>query len=80
MEVGAEFIGMVKTNTKLFFKETIDNIKKDWTEVSYLVLMSKPMVSGGRPLIAIGYKYNTRKVLSSIATGNIGGTQADLPY
>ena len=29
MEMGAEFIGMVKTNTKGFCKETIDNLTKD---------------------------------------------------
>ena len=28
MEVGADFIGMVKTNTKVFCKETIENITK----------------------------------------------------
>ena len=30
MEVGAEFIGMVKTNTKGFCKETIENLIKYW--------------------------------------------------
>ena len=30
MEVGAEFIGMVKKNTKGFCKETIENLIKDW--------------------------------------------------
>ena len=33
MEMGAEFIGMVKTNTKGFCKETIENLTKDWPEV-----------------------------------------------
>ena len=56
MELSAEFIGMVKTNTKGFCKETIDKLTKDWPGGSYLVLRSKPMVPGGRSLIAIGYK------------------------
>ena len=38
------------------------------------------MVLGGRPLIAIGYKYNARKVISFIVTDNAGITQAGLPY
>ena len=74
MEVGTEFIGMVKTNNKLFCKEIIEKLTKDWSGGYYLVLRSKPMVPGGRPLIAIGYKYNTRKVLSFIVTENEGIT------
>ena len=44
------------------------------------MLSSKPMVPGGRPLIAIGYKYSMRKVLSFIVTYNAGNTQAGLLY
>ena len=33
------------------------------------------MVPVGRPLIAIGYKYNVRKVISFIVTDNSGITQ-----
>ena len=36
MELGAELIGMVKTKTKWFFKETIEKLTKDWTGGSYL--------------------------------------------
>ena len=56
MEVGADLIGMVKTNTKGFCKETIEKLTKDFPGGSYLVLRSKPMAPGDRPLIAIGYK------------------------
>ena len=80
MEVCAEFIGMVKTNTKGFCKETIEKLTKDWPGGSYLVLSSKHMVPGGRPLIAIGYKYNARKVLYSIVTENAGSTNTGIPY
>ena len=68
MEVGAELVGMVNTNTKGLCKEKIDNLTKDWPGGSYLVLMRKPMVPGDRPLIAVGYKYNERKVVSFIVT------------
>ena len=35
---------------------------------------------GDRPLIAIGYKYKTRKVLSFIITYNVGSTKTGIPY
>ena len=38
------------------------------------------MVPGDRPLIAIGYKYNARKVLSFIVTDNSGSTKTCIPY
>ena len=78
MELVAELIGMVKTNTKGFCKETIEKLTKYWPGgCSYLVLRSKHMVPRDRPLIAIGYKYNMRKVLSFIVTDNAGSTKTD---
>ena len=38
------------------------------------------MVPGDMPLIAIGYKYNARKVLSFIVTENAGITKTGIPY
>ena len=38
------------------------------------------MVPRDRPLIAIGYKYNARKVLSFIVTYNVGITKTGIPY
>ena len=61
-------VGMVKTDTKGLCKDTVENLTKDWMGGSYLVLNTHSMVPGDRILIAIGYKYNTRKVLSFIAT------------
>ena len=80
MKIGAELIGMVKTNTKGFCKDTIEKLTKKWPGGSYLVLRSKPMVPGGRLLIAIGYKYNVRKVLSIIVTDNTGRKKTVIPY
>ena len=54
MGVGAELIGMLKTNTKVFRREIIEKLTKDWPGGYYLVLRSKPMVPGDRTLIAIG--------------------------
>ena len=80
MELGAELIGMVKTNSKGFCKETIGNLRKDWPGGSYLVLRRKPVVPRDRPLIAIGYNYNAQKVLSFIVTYNAGITKTGIPY
>ena len=38
------------------------------------------MVPGYSPLIAIGYKYNVRKVISFIVTYNAGSTKTGIPY
>ena len=80
MELGAELIGMVKTNTKGFCKETIEKLTKYWPGGSYLMLRSNHMVPGDRPLVAIGYNYNARKVLSFIVTDNAGRTNTGIPY
>ena len=44
------------------------------------MLRSKHMVPGDRSLIAIGYKYNVRKVLYFIVTDNAGSTKTGIPY
>ena len=44
------------------------------------MLRSKPMVPRDRPLIAIVYKYNSRKVISFIVTDNAGITNTGNPY
>ena len=41
---------------------------------------STPRVPGGKPLMEIGYKYNSRKVLYFIATDGAGGTEPSYPY
>ena len=38
------------------------------------------MVPGDIPLIAIGYKYNARKVIYSIVTDTAGSTKTGIPY
>ena len=80
MEVGAELVGMVNTNIKRIFKDIIEELTKDWPGGSYLMLRSKPVVPGDRPLISIGYKYNVWNVLFLIVTDNTGRTKAGIPY
>ena len=80
MEVVAELVGMLKTNTKGFCKETIYKLTKDWPGGSYVMIRSKHMVPVDRSLIAIGQKYNAREVLSFIVTDNLGSTKTGIPY
>ena len=53
--IGVNLISMVKKNTKGFCKAKIEGSAKDWPGGSYIVLRSKPMVPGERPLLAIGH-------------------------
>ena len=48
---------------------------KDW-----LVLMSTPIFSGERPLLAIGYKYSYRNVIGFIATEGAGSNEPGDTY
>ena len=57
--IDVDLIGMVKTNTKRFCKDTIEGLTKYWPGRSYMVLRLNPMVKGERPLPGIGYKYNS---------------------
>ena len=80
MDVGADMIGMVKTNKKAFFTETIDNLKNNWPGGSYLMLKSKTMLPGDSTLIAIGYKYNAWKVVYLIVIEDTGSKKAGINY
>ena len=80
LDIGADMIGVVKINTKVFCKNTIEKLTKDWPGGSYLVLKSKPMVPGGGPLISIGYKYNAWKVIPFIVTADAGRTKSVITY
>ena len=53
---------------------------KDWPGGSYLILKITPRFPGERPLVTIGYKYNSRKVLGFIATEEGGSTEPGDPY
>ena len=62
------------------FFSYIRKLMKDWPGGSYLVLKSTPRFSGENPLLVIGYKYNSRKVLGFIATEGAGSNEPGDPY
>ena len=53
---------------------------KDWPGGSYLVLKSTPIFPRERPILDIGCKYNSRKVLGFIVTEGAGSTEPGDPY
>ena len=63
-----------------FCLATLEQLMKDYPGGSYLVLNSAPRVSVDRSLMAIGYKYNSGKVLVFIATEEDGSTEPGNPY
>ena len=71
---------MVKTNTKVFCKYMIEGLTNDWPGGSYIVLRIKAMVPGEMPPRAIGYRYNSRKVLSFAAAAGKGITTLGIIY
>ena len=78
--IDIDLIGMVKNNTNGFCKATIEGSIKDWPGGSCILLRSKPMVPGERPLLAIGYNYNERKVQQFVDTEREGSTKLGIPY
>ena len=53
IEVVANLVVMVKTNTKVLCKDIIKKLKKYWTGGSYLVSRSKPMVTRAGHLLIL---------------------------
>ena len=80
MAAGFNYCGPVKTSHKGFFLATFEKLMKDFRGRSYIVMKSTPRFPGGRPLLAIGYKYNSRKVIGFIATEGTGFTEPGDPY
>ena len=80
MDVGYDIIGVVKTNTKGLCKDYIENITKDWPGVSYLVLKRSFTVPGNRPIIAIGSKYNSQKLIYFIDAYGAWSTKAVISH
>ena len=78
--VGADMIGTIKTNKKVFWKYTIDKLTNNCPGGSNLMLRRNYMVPRNRPLIAIGLKYNAQKVLYLIVTEDAGSKNAGITY
>ena len=77
-ESGHEWIGVVKTSHSLFPKQVLEDKLKTWPGGMNLTL--EATTSKGVKLIAVGYKYNSSKVLCFVATKNAGSTISGDPY
>ena len=80
MAEGVDCCGPMKTIHKGFCLATLEKLMENWTGGSYIFMTSNPRVPVGRPIMAIGYKYNYRNVLGFIATEGAGSTEPDDTY
>ena len=56
MAEGVDYCGPAKTSKKGFCLATLEMLMIDWPGGSYIVMKSNPRVTGGRPIIEMGYK------------------------
>ena len=77
---GVDYCRLVKTSHKGFCLATLEKLMKYWPGGSYLFLKITPIFPDERPLLAIWYKYNYRKVLGFVDTEGAGSTEPDDPY
>ena len=64
---GLYYCGSAKTSHKGFFLAKLEKLMKEWPVGSHLFMKSMPRVHGDRPLMVIGYKYRSQKVLGFIS-------------
>ena len=64
MTKGGDYCGLAKISQKAFCISTLENLTKYFLLGSYHVMKISPRGPGGISLMAIGYKYNYRKVLT----------------
>ena len=80
MAAGVNYCRPAKTIHKGFCLGTFENLMKDWSGGSYLVMKRNPRFPGGIPLLDSGYRYNYRMVLGFIATEGAGSTSLGDTY
>ena len=68
---------MIKTSHRRYPKKWLEETMSDWPGGSHIVLET---VCDEVPLLAVGYKYNKRKVLCFIATKGAGHTEPGVSY
>ena len=78
--LGLYYCVPVKTSNNIIWLYMVEGLIKYCIEGYYLVMKSTPKVPWDRPLIDIGYKYNSQKVLWLIATEGYGNTDPGYPY
>lgn len=79
MDRGHEYVGALETNHALYPKDEIEKLMTGYPSGAVLVFECTTPKKGHK-LLAIGYKYNARKVLCFIATKNAGSTMPGEPY
>jgi hypothetical protein len=76
---GHEIIAAVKTNSGWFPKKQIEKKMNNWPSGSYLVMETTAPQTRVK-LVAIGYKYNAKKVLCFVMTKDASTTLPGNPY
>ena len=79
MAGGVDCCGPVKTSHKACCLAILEKLTEEFLGGPYLVMNTTPRVPGDGPIMDIGYKYNSRKVLGFIAEG-AGSTEPGDPY
>ena len=79
MAEGVDHCGPVKTIHKELCLAALEKFMKDCLGGSYLVMNITPRVPAGRPLMTIGYNYNSIKFLRFIETEGSRSTEPGDP-
>ena len=80
MDEGLYYCGQAKKSHKGLCLATLERLIKHFPGGSYLVMEITPRDPGGRPLMAIGYKYSSRKFVVFIATEGYVSNVSGNPY
>jgi hypothetical protein len=79
--IGVRLGGIVKTSHSRYPKDYLETTMKDWPSGSHLVMEATNLIGSEEvELIAIGYKYNSRKVICFLCHKSIGRTTPGTPY
>ena len=73
----SNFIGIIKTNHARYPKKWIEETMKEWPAGSHLVLEAEYKEV---PIVAVGYKYNKRKVCCFVFSKGMGHTKPGRCY
>jgi hypothetical protein len=76
LQLQSSFIGVLKNSHSLFPNLFLENTLKDWVGGTHLVLQTNYK---GVYLVAVGYKYNKKKVMSFICNKGVGHTDNRKP-
>ena len=80
MAAEVDYYKPLKTSHKNLCLDTLERFMKGCLRWSYIVMKSTTRFPSSLPLLNIGYKYNSRKVLGFITTEGDGSTKPGDPY